>query len=156
VMVSFDGGAFRYRPEFRKLVPLTDVCIVALDFARKYTGNDEINQSAAVLLDEGPSLVVITEGVQGSWIYSKDGTSFHQPAFLLDKTIDTTGCGDSYHGAFLYGLLRKMGLRETARMASAVAALNSLKPGGRLGLPTLDIVYDFLNHNSENTQTKSV
>jgi sulfofructose kinase len=93
--------------------------------------------------------VVITEGVLGSWVYSKDGTAFHQPAFLLDNTIDTTGCGDCFHGAFLYGLLHKMGLHETARLASAVAALNSLKPGGRQGLPTLDSVNDFLLQHSE-------
>ena len=36
VRVSFDSGAGRYRPELDHLVPLTDVCIVARDFAEKY------------------------------------------------------------------------------------------------------------------------
>jgi len=144
VQVSFDGGANRYRPEIRKLVPLTDVCIVARDFATQYTGETEVRQSAKALLAIGPSLVVITEGIQGSWISTRDGTFFHQPAFRFPQTIDSTGCGDSYHGAFLFGLLQHWSLEKTARWASAVAALNSQALGGRSGLPTYEQVEHFL------------
>ncbi len=105
VQVSFDGGAHRYRPELRQLVPLTDVCIVARDFAEKYTQATDIPQAGEALLREGPRLAAITDGIRGSWIYSQEGEFFHQPAYLLPDVVDTTGCGDSYHGAFLFGLL---------------------------------------------------
>jgi sugar/nucleoside kinase (ribokinase family) len=147
VQVSFDGGAYRYRPELRQLVPLTDICIVARDFAEKYTGQSDVRLAAAILLEEGPTVSVITDGVQGSWVYSRDGKAFHQPAYLLSGVVDTTGCGDSYHGAFLFGLLQGMGLEETASFASAVAALNSQRLGGRGGLPTLEQVTAFLSRN---------
>jgi sugar/nucleoside kinase (ribokinase family) len=59
--------------------------------------------------------------------------------------VDTTGCGDSYHGAFLFGLLKGLDLEQTAALASAVAALNSQALGGRTGLPTLEQATAFLS-----------
>jgi sulfofructose kinase len=149
VQVSFDGGAHRYRPELRHLVPLTDVCIVARDFAEHYTQETDIRKAAEVLLGEGPGLVVITDGTRGSWIYPHEGPSLHQPAYLLPQVVDTTGCGDSYHGAFLFGRLKGWDLEKTAALASAVAALNSQHLGGRSGLPTLEQVTSFLSTPGE-------
>ena len=144
VQISLDGGAGRYRPEMEQLVPLTDICIVARDFAEKYTHETEIARAAEMLLRSGPGIVVITAGTKGSWIHSRESQSFHQPAYLLPQVVDTTGCGDSYHGAFLYGLLRGMELERTASFASAVAALNSQHLGGRRGLPTYEEADSFL------------
>jgi sugar/nucleoside kinase (ribokinase family) len=73
------------------------------------------------------------------------GESFHQPAYLLPTVVDTTGCGDSFHGAFLFGLLQGMTLQETASLASAVAALNSQRLGGRGGLPSLEQAQEFVS-----------
>jgi len=144
VQVSFDGGAGRYREETRRLVPLADVCIVALEFAALYTGEPEPARAGPALLAAGPSLVAITDGLRGSWVFARDGTFFHQPAFRVD-VVDTTGCGDCYHGAFLFGLVRGMELRRTATRASAAAALNTRALGGRKGLPTLAEVDAFVS-----------
>ena len=145
VKVSFDGGAHRYGAEIKQLVPLTDICIVAREFAEQYTQAADIRQAAAMLLAEGPELVVITDGTNGSWIYPQTGPPFHQPAYLLPNVVDTTGCGDSYHGAFLFGMVRAFDLAQCAVLASAVAALNAQKLGGRGGLPTMEEVAEFLN-----------
>jgi sugar/nucleoside kinase (ribokinase family) len=145
VQVSFDGGASLFDPVMRDLVPLTDICIVARDFAQDYTGCDDLPAAGETLLQEGPGLVVITDGVRGSWVYSQEGEVFHQHAYLVPDVTDTTGCGDSYHGAFLYGLLQGLPLKKTASLASAVAALNSRGLGGRSALPTLDQAMEFLS-----------
>ena len=137
VRVSFDGGAHRYRPELRPLLALTDICIVALDFARQYTGHTEVDAAAKALLAEGAELVVITDGVRGSWVFSRNGESFHQPAFPQTDLVDTTGCGDTYHGAFLFGLARDLPLAVCAALASETAAQNCRFLGGRGGLATL-------------------
>jgi sulfofructose kinase len=152
VPVSFDGGAHRYRPELQDLVPFTDVCIVARQFAEEYTRTTAIPAAADILLSCGPGIVVITDGVRGSWVYSRGGTAFHQAAFVLPQVVDTTGCGDSYHGAFLFGLLKGMALEKTAEFASAVAALNSQGLGGRGGLPTLAQVESFLSGMGSGTR----
>jgi sulfofructose kinase len=142
--ISFDGGANRFRPELRMLIPLTDICIAARDFAEKYTGQSEPSKSAESLLREGPQIAVVTDGINGSWICTRGGLSFHQPAFLFPKTVDTTGCGDSYHGAFLTGLLKGFTVESAATLASAVAAMNSQHLGGRSGIPGFDEVVKYL------------
>ncbi len=63
----------------------------------------------------------------------------------MPDVVDTTGCGDGYHGAFLFGLLKGLNWKQTAALASAVAALNSQALGGRTGLPTLNQVTSFLS-----------
>ena len=143
-MVSFDGGAGRYRPEMRTLVPLADVCIVAREFAEHFTQESDPPAAASRLLGEGPQLVVITDGLRGSWVYPAGKPSFHQPAFPLAQPVDTTGCGDAYHAAFLFALLRDMPLQSAAAFASAAAALNARRLGGRSGLPSRAEVEAFL------------
>jgi sugar/nucleoside kinase (ribokinase family) len=145
--VSFDGGANRYRPELRELMPFTNICIVAKDFAEKYTGHENLRKSAEAFLGEGPEISIVTNGANGSWVCTKDGLSFHQSAFHFPKTIDTTGCGDSYHGAFLVGLLKGFTAEKSAILASAVAGMNSQHLGGRTGIPTFDEVINYLAVN---------
>jgi sugar/nucleoside kinase (ribokinase family) len=149
VQVSFDGGAGRYRDETRRLVPLSDICIVAREFAARHTGEERAEDAGPALLSEGPAIVVITDGVRGSWVFPRDGARFHQPAFSV-PVVDTTGCGDCYHGAFLSALCRGSDLRSTARLASAAAALNARSLGGRQGLPTLAEVNAFLETRPES------
>ena len=144
VKISFDGGAHRFRPELRTLVPLTDVCIVAKDFAEQYTSEADPATSAELLLRAGPGIVAVTDGIHGSWVCTKDGLSAHQPAFPFEATVDTTGCGDSYHGGFLAGLLRGYPPVRAATIASAVAGMNSQHLGGRTGIPSFGEVSEFL------------
>lgn len=150
VSVSFDGGAHRYRPELREAVRLTDCCIVARDFAERYTGEADPAAAARALLAEGPVLAVVTDGARGSVVASRADDLFHQRAFPVPRVVDTTGCGDSYHGAFLFGLLRGYPLRQTAALASAVAAISAQHLGGRAGLPSREQVRDFLQQQGED------
>jgi sugar/nucleoside kinase (ribokinase family) len=135
VLVSFDGGAHRYREELRELIGASDLCIVARQFAQACTGAAQPAEAAALLHAMGPKTVVITAGVEGSWVSQGSGP-VHQPAFLLDDALDSTGAGDAYHGAFLYALLQGQALSPCASFASAVAALNTRGLGGRSALPT--------------------
>jgi len=144
VLVSFDGGAHRYRPELDALLPYVDLCIVARSFAEEFAGTTDPERAARALGEAGPPVVVITAGEEGSWIYEGKKAPAHQPAFPLERVIDTTGCGDAYHGAFLFGSSRGMELCASARFASAVAAIVACGLGGREPLPTLEEVERFL------------
>jgi len=144
VQVSFDGGADRYHPRMKALAPLTDICIVARDFARKYTGEDDPLAAAKSLLGEGPQIAAVTDGANGSWVCAKE-TCFHQPAFPFSKIVDTTGCGDSYHGGFLAAWVKGFTVEKAALIASAAAGLNTQRIGGRSGIPTFDEARKFLS-----------
>jgi sulfofructose kinase len=144
VLVSFDGGSHRFRKELVDLIKLTDICIVAREFASSFSAETDVHAAGRKLLQSGPGIVVITDGSDGSWIFKADGAHFHQPAFTFDSVVDTTGAGDAYHGAFLFGLTRGYNLQSCAILASAVAAINTQHLGGRGGLPSLEQAVAFL------------
>ncbi|HJV34839.1 carbohydrate kinase family protein [Geomonas sp.] len=146
VLVSFDGGAHRYRPELDRLLNLTDICIVAREFASSFSGEgDDVEASAAKLMEAGPSIVVITAGTEGCWVFQRGDESFHQPPFLMPSVVDTTGAGDAFHGGFLFGMVQGWSLKQCAVVASAVAAMSTQKIGGRAALPSLFEAEDFLS-----------
>ena len=133
--ISFDGGANRYRESSHDYVKQSDICIVALDFAERYTGKKgDIQVIAESLFSEcRGELVVITDGVNGSWIYQHPEI-IHQPAIPPNKLIDTTGCGDVYHGAFLHALSKGSTPTEAALLASQWASKTCEGLGGRSAL----------------------
>jgi sugar/nucleoside kinase (ribokinase family) len=144
VKVSFDGGSHRFREELRELVALSDICIAAREFARSFSGAEDDETAGRRLLASGPGTVVITAGAGGSLIMERGSESFHQPPFRVERVVDTTGAGDAYHGAFLQGVLMGLGIAGCARLASAVAALNTRMLGGRSGLPTFEEAESFM------------
>ncbi len=131
IPVSFDGGAGRWRESLRVLVLASQIRIVAKDFALKFAATESLESAAAALLADSPALLVITDGTRGSWIWSQVGEHFHQPAVPVSPVVDTTGCGDIYHGAFLHGWLQHWSLQRTAEFASKLAAETARHLGGR-------------------------
>ena len=93
-------------------------------------------------LSEGVEIAGITRGTDGSWFKASGGNEFHQPAFPMQKIVDTTGCGDVFHGIFLYGMLKHFPLQKAARYASAGAAIVSTRMGGSLSTPTLEEIIE--------------
>ena len=134
VPVSFDGGAGRYRESLRDLVLASDIRILAKEFALKFAATDSIESAVAMLSKDLPKLLVITEGVRGSHVWSRDGEAFHQPAYVVSDVVDTTGCGDVFHGAFLHGWLQNWPLHESAAFAAKLAAETARGLGGRFAL----------------------
>jgi sugar/nucleoside kinase (ribokinase family) len=144
--LSFDGGANRYRDELLPLMAATDIAIVALEFALSATGEQSPEPAAITLLKLCPQaqLIGITDGGNGSWIYPRASEHFHQPAFPVAQPIDTTGCGDVYHGAFLHALDSGLEIHNAAKIASAAGALNASALGGRGRLPTRKAIEQIL------------
>lgn len=145
ITVSLDGGGHAGKQAvMSELVPLSDLCIVARQFAHDFTEQKELNAAAESLLAQGLRLVGITDGINGSWFWQKDGSHFHQAAFCVPDVVDTTGCGDSFHGGFLAAYVRGLPVQECARIASAVAALKTRALGGRNALPDWNTVQTYL------------
>mmetsp|Transcript_18621 Transcript_18621/g.30619 ORF Transcript_18621/g.30619 Transcript_18621/m.30619 type:complete len:381 (+) Transcript_18621:75-1217(+) len=60
----------------------------------------------------------------------------HCSAWPLERSVvDTTGCGDTFIGAFIYGLLYNLSPAKTLALGSFVAGQKCLKPGARQGIP---------------------
>lgn len=142
ILVSVDIDDFNSRLE--KLIKITDI-FIGSQKCKNYFANDPWEASEKVSL-LGPKIVVFTLGERGCFIKSIE-ESFMEPAFEV-KVVDTTGAGDVFHGAFIYGLLQNWSLRKIARFANATSAIKCTKIGGRSGIPTLKEVTAFLKINS--------
>ena len=68
----------------------------------------------------------------------------HQPAFRVE-TVDTTGCGDVFHGAYAAALREGRPIADRLRFAAAVAALKATRVGGQKGIPSREEVEAFLD-----------
>lgn len=64
---------------------------------------------------------------------------------LTVETIDTTGAGDVFHGAFIYGILNRYDLESTIRISNIAASLSVTKLGGRTSIPTKESVKEILD-----------
>jgi len=119
-----------------------DYPIVPLEFARQRYGIEGMEEGARALYDEvashGGTAAVVTAGTAGSVGVSADGV-VRQPAFPA-QVVDTTGCGDVYHGAFALGVAKGWTMERSMRVAAATAALKCRKLGGRAGIPTMEEV----------------
>jgi sugar/nucleoside kinase (ribokinase family) len=131
-------------PGLAGLLELADHLIVSNDFARGFTSARTAAAAARKLWRRDRAVVVVTCGAEGCWFY--EGGSVkprHLPAFRV-RAVDTTGCGDVFHGAYAAALARGLPLVERLRLASATAALKATQPGGQRGIPRWQTVTKFL------------
>jgi sulfofructose kinase len=127
--------AERVRPGVLNLLPFCDLVVVAERFGQEITAIGEPERAVAALHAHYGRLTILTCGERGSWC-ATDGEVFHTPAFATTP-IDTTGCGDVFHGALLFATLRGDDPRTAVRFASGAAALKCRAYGGRAGIPDL-------------------
>lgn len=141
VKVLIDADS-RPMDEYEEILPWVDY-FVASEFVYKSSFSDcRYREHMEEILRKGPSASVFTFGSKGCRGLSEEGY-FELPAFRV-PVVDTVGAGDTFHGAFFYGLRRGLSLEETARFASAVSAVKCTCIGGRAGIPTPDIAKKFM------------
>ena len=121
---------------------VSDHIIVPEAFAAAYTGQEDPQEALLALSQQEQKSVVVTRGADGCSGLSGEGF-FHIPAFKVDP-VDTTGCGDVFHGAYALALAQSKSVFEAARFASAAAALSTRELGGRRGIPFLEEVLSLL------------
>ena len=125
---------------------MVDHLIVSKGFACGFIKTSDPVQACRALMRGKHKTVVVTVGEEGC-ICGAEDKLFRSPGFRV-KVVDTTGAGDVFHGAFIYGLLKRWSLRRTARFANACAAMKCRKLGGRAGIPTLNEVEGFIGNFS--------
>ncbi len=117
------------------LVPLVDLLIVSANFPGEFTGRIDLHESLLVLQERCGGFVAVTLGSHGAAAVCGD-RCVQFPAFDV-KAVDTTGAGDVFHGAFIYGLLQDWPLGRIMTFANAAAGLNCTRLGAKDGLPDL-------------------
>ncbi len=141
ILVSMDAG--NYEDGIEELKGKVDLFIASESFMKEYSGEENPSKGINKLKEFGAKVTTVTLGSKGSvTIYNNELINI--PAYPV-RAIDTTGAGDVFHGAFLYGWLNSWDIRQTLRFASAAAAMNCLSLGAHGGIPKKpEEVFDFM------------
>jgi sulfofructose kinase len=132
--------------KFDAMMPVVDHLIVPRDFGAFKTGLSEAHDIVLELhRRHARACTAVTCGVDGC--YYVDGAEaarpggatsadvLHVPAFAV-KTVETTGCGDVFHGAYAAALAKGHGVHECLVRAAAAAAVYASRPNGWQHLAT--------------------
>jgi sulfofructose kinase len=121
--------------QVERLFPYIDYLLASANFLPSATGQDDpflvLEYMAREYRIKVPGM---TLGRDGALVYS-EGRFIYSPGFVVE-TVDTTGAGDVFHGAFIFGLLRSWPLDRVLEFSNAMAALNCMALGARGGIRT--------------------
>ena len=132
IKVSYDAGGIY--PGTESLLSCTDWLIPSEEFALKITGCSAAEDAAQALYRKHrPELVIVTQGKRGGILL--DASGIRRYASYPVAAVDTNGCGDTFHGAFIAGKLRGLSNDDACRYAGAAAAIKATRLGARSAMP---------------------
>lgn len=137
--------------KFPKLLSLAKVLILNKEEAEdvlniKPDKKVDIKQILKELANLGPRMVVVTDGVNGS--YGFDGENLWALKAFPAKVVDMTGAGDAYATGLLVGLFHGNNLEEAMRWGAANGASVVESIGTQKGLLDYKQMQDSLEKNS--------
>ncbi len=117
-------------PGFERVLPNVDYLVASAEFPARWTHETDPFRALAMIQDEyGMRVAAMTLGAAGS-LARVEGRFLYSPGFVVDS-IDTTGAGDVFHGAFCYAVIESMPVDEALEFSNAMAALNCTALGAR-------------------------
>jgi fructokinase len=116
-----------------------------------FTGEEDYDKGIEKLRKEyGIPLIVLSMGKDGSRAYYKD-IKVDKPAFVQEKTIETTGAGDTFGGCCLHHILKygidnldEEKLDEMLTFANAAASIVTTRKGALRVMPAKNEVEEFI------------
>ncbi len=130
-------------PEVDIFLSVVDHLIIGIDLAAAITQRQNVEEMVQKIANPRRAACVVTAGANGCWYSEYGGKVRHFPAYKVN-VVDTTGCGDVFHGVYAAALARGEPVSQAIRVASASAAIKATHPGGRAGIPDLASVKAFL------------
>lgn len=141
-----DAGSIK--EETINLCKLCDYIVCSNDFARDYTKinfklneMDQIKKSYDILARDFSGQVIITLESFGS--FTKIDNEYKLVPSIKVNSVDTTGAGDIYHGAFAYFIAHKYNLIDSMHYANIAGALSVTKMGSKKSMPDLSEVINY-------------
>jgi len=146
------------KPVIMEMINKADLVKVNQDELLFLTGEKDLRAGSRFLRVQGPALIVVTLGAEGSY-FNCAGSSQNDPTSdgrippFPVKTVDSIGCGDAFTAGLLsrlisaknwHDLLNQENLSDILRYANAVGALTAQKQGVIPALPTAAEVEAFL------------
>jgi len=119
---------------FEEIVPYVDILFVNLEHDIKpLYGSMSAELAIKTLWDKGVSIIVVRES-NGTVSLGYAGEIITKSQLNTDKVIDTTGSGDVFNGAFLYGIVNgytpfeamRLALIDTLYQVQGIGAIKSI------------------------------
>jgi sulfofructose kinase len=124
-------------PGVESLLEKVDYLIASQEFPARLTGEPDLKRALPDIARRFRCRVAGATLGRGG-VLAWDGIRFHYaPAFRV-QTVDTTGAGDIFHGAFVFGLVKQWPLPRILEFSCAAAGLNCTALGARGGIRPLD------------------
>lgn len=161
--ISFDPN-FRsdlWKGREDEFIEISKECIKLADFVKVsdqeiklISSQEDLNKGLEVLHGLGAGVIAVTLGKDGTLI--SDGKSYKIVESIKIKSIDSTGAGDAFVGAFLYQLALstnpKMAMKDFHKLqditsfANKVGAIVCTKLGAISAIPTYNEVNKIINN----------
>jgi sugar/nucleoside kinase (ribokinase family) len=131
--------------ELKKTIAMVDVLAINDSEARQLSGEYSLVKASQIILNMGPSVLIIKKGEHGALLFNKEEV-FYAPALPLEEVFDPTGAGDTFAGGFI-GYLSKTrdisfeNMKRAIIFGSAMASFTVERFGTErlLGLTAKDI-----------------
>ncbi|MEZ4770426.1 MAG: carbohydrate kinase family protein [Caldilineales bacterium] len=121
------------------LAGLSDIIVISRDFLTSYFPGVYIYDHALELQAVGAGSVVVTHGQKPVLVVDQHGRPSTVEPFPV-RAVDTTGAGDVFKAAVIYGHLQGWDLVRATRFACAASALYVGQPRGVDDVPSLERV----------------
>jgi len=112
----------------RELWPMVDYVLPNRKELKGLTGEEKMLQGAIVLKNWGVGEVIVKHGATGcSFLYQDNLINI--PAFPVKSIVDSTGAGDLFNAAFIYGMINNNSVPKSMQIANLVASYAVEKKG---------------------------
>lgn len=126
------------------LVDTVDHLVLPLGFAGQLATTTDPTEIVNALWNPHRRAVVLTDGTNGCWYRTHDDPTVRRYPAIPVHVVDTTGCGDVFHGAYCAALAQQLPITECIAHATAAAAICATGVGGRGHLPTPHSINELL------------
>jgi ribokinase len=102
------------------------------------------DRALAAFAEETATRLVVTLGEDGAALVSAGFDRVERVPSPRVDPVDTTGAGDSFVGAFVFGLASGLGERDAVRLGNACAADSVTRPGTQSSFPRSERIEQLL------------
>lgn len=120
-----------------------DMILPGINEGEILMGSKEPRQIADYFINLGVKEVVIKLGKEGTY-YQNNQTSQIVSGFKVEKVVDTVGAGDGFAVGIISARLEGLNYEEMLIRANAIGALQVQTLGDNEGLPTPQILKDYI------------